>query len=95
MAQAGNSADVTGTNVPEYVSRFAQALDINPEGMDMSGIKGIDQELLALQRERMAMDQGPDRRQRNRMISAITDYYQSTLPKQADFSLLKPMGRRG
>jgi hypothetical protein len=29
------------------------------------------------------------------MISAITDYYQSTLPKQADFSMLKPMGRRG
>ena len=95
MAQAGQAADVTGTNVPEYVGRFANALGLNPEEIDMSGIKAIDRELLELRREQASMDQGPDRRQRQRMISAITDYYESTLPKKADFSLLRPMGRRG
>jgi len=95
MAQAGQSADITGTNVPEYVGRFANALGLNPEEIDMSGIKAIDRELLELRREQASMDRGPDNRQRQRMISAITDYYESTLPKKADFSLLRPMGRRG
>ena len=94
MAQAGEASDVTGTSVPQYVGRFANALGM-PMEQDASGIAAIDRELLNLQRERMSMDQGPDKRQRQRMISAITDYYQSTLPKQADFSLLRPMGRRG
>ena len=93
MEKAGQSADVTGTTVPEYINRFAQALGKNPEDMDMSGIKSIDQELLALQREKASMDQGPDRRQRQRMISAITDYYESTLPKQQKLDWIKPMGR--
>ena len=94
MAQAGQAADVTGTNVPEYVGRFANALG-EPMSADANGIAAIDRELLELRRERASMDQGPDRRQRQRMISAIADYYQSLQPKRADFSLLRPMGRRG
>ena len=94
MAQAGQSADITGTNVPEYVGRFANALGM-PMEQNAEGIAALNAEELALARERMSMDRGPDRRQRQRMISAITDYYESTLPKKADFSLLRPMGRRG
>lgn len=94
MAQAGESSDVTGTSVPQYVGRFANALGM-PMEQDAAGIAALNAEELALARERMAMDRGPDNRQRQRMISAITDYYESTLPKKADFSLLRPMGRRG
>ena len=94
MAQAGQAADVTGTNVPEYVGRFANALG-EPMSADANGIAAIDRELLELRRERASMDQGPDRRQRQRMISAIADYYQSLQPKAPDFSMLRPMGRRG
>lgn len=94
MVQAGESSDVTGTSVPQYVGRFANALGM-PMEQDASGIAALDAEELALARERMSMDQGPNSRDRRRMISAITDYYESTLPKKADFSLLRPMGRRG
>jgi hypothetical protein len=59
---------------------------------DAEGIAALNAEELALARERMNLDQGPSNRQRQRMISAITDYYQSTLPKQADFSLLRRRG---
>jgi hypothetical protein len=94
MAKAGESSDVTGTTVPEYVGRFANALGM-PMSEDAEGIAALNAEELALARERSSMDQGQSNKQRQRMISAITDYYQSTLPKQADFSMLKPMGRRG
>jgi hypothetical protein len=94
MAKAGESSDVTGTTVPQYVNRFANALGM-PMSEDAEGIAALNAEELALARERSSMDQGQSNKQRQRMISAITDYYQSTLPKQADFSMLKPMGRRG
>jgi hypothetical protein len=94
MAKAGESSDVTGTTVPQYVTRFANALGM-PMSEDAEGIAALNAEELALARERSSMDQGQSNKQRQRMISAITDYYQSTLPKQADFSMLKPMGRRG
>lgn len=94
MARAGNAADVTGTSVPEYVGRFANALG-QPLAEDAEGIAALNAEELALMREKASLDQGPSNKQRQRMISAITDYYESTLPKQADFSMLKPMGRRG
>jgi hypothetical protein len=94
MAQAGQSADVTGTNVPEYVSRFANALG-EPMQQDSEGIAALNAEELALMREKASMDQGPSRSQRQRMISAITDYYESTKPQEANFNLLRPMGRRG
>jgi hypothetical protein len=91
MDRAGNASDVTGTSVPEYVGRFANALGM-PMEQDAEGIAALNAEELALARERMNLDQGPSNRQRQRMISAITDYYQSTLPKQADFSLLRRRG---
>jgi len=87
MDRAGNASDVTGTSVPQYVGRFANALG-QPLAEDAEGIAALNAEELALARERMNLDQGPSRRERQRMISAITDYYQSTLPKQADFSML-------
>jgi carboxylesterase type B len=91
MDRAGNASDVTGTSVPQYVGRFANALGM-PMEQDAEGIAALNAEELALARERMNLDQGPSNRQRQRMISAITDYYQSTLPKQADFSLLRRRG---
>ena len=91
MRQAGEASDVTGTSVPQYVGRFANALG-QPLAEDAEGIAALDAEELALMRERASMDQGPSRSQRQRMISAITDFYQSTLPKQADFSLLRRRG---
>ena len=94
MAEAGGASDVTGTSVPQYVGRFANALGM-PMAEDAEGIAALNAEELALKRERLAMDQGPNRSQRQRMISAITDYYESTKPKEADFSMLRPMGRRG
>lgn len=87
MDRAGNASDVTGTSVPQYVGRFANALGM-PMEQNAEGIAALNAEELALARERMNLDQGPSNRQRQRMISAITDYYQSTLPKQADFSML-------
>lgn len=94
MAKAGDSSDVTGTTVPEYVGRFANALGMSPEEMDTSGIKGIDQELLALQREKLALRDSDsyERKQRQRQIAALTDWYESTKPKRADFSLLPGRG---
>lgn len=94
MAQAGEASDVTGTSVPQYVGRFANALGM-PMAEDAEGIAALNAEELALMREKASMDQGPSRSQRQRMISAITDYYESTKPREADFSMLRPMGRRG
>lgn len=94
MAEAGGASDVTGTSVPQYVGRFANALGM-PMAEDAEGIAALNAEELALMREKASMDQGPNRSQRQRMISAITDYYESTKPKAADFSMLRPMGRRG
>jgi hypothetical protein len=95
MQQAGQAADVTGTSVPEYVSRFANALG-QPMPEDAAGIAAIDRELLELRKEREAQESKTlSNADRRRMISALTDFYESTLPKQADFSMLKPMGRRG
>lgn len=96
MAQAGQSADVTGTNVPEYVSRFAEALGQPMDrGQSAEGIASLEGELESLRRQRAAMGEEPSGRQRQRMIAAITDFYESTKPQEADFSLLRPMGRRG
>lgn len=94
MQRAGQAADVTGTTVPEYVSRFAGALG-EPMQQNAEGIASLNAEELALARERMNMDRGPSRRDRQRMMSAIMDYYESTKPQEADFSMLRPMGRRG
>ena len=88
MAQAGNASDVTGTSVPQYVGKFANALGM-PIAEDAEGIAALNAEELALARERMTLAQEPSGRQRRRMISAITDYYESTLPKKADFSLVR------
>ena len=87
MDRAGNASDVTGTSVPQYVGRFANALGM-PMAEDAEGIAALDAEELALARERMNMDRGPSNRERQRMISAITDFYESTKPREADFSLL-------
>jgi hypothetical protein len=63
---------------------------------DAAGIAAIDRELLELRKERMAQESKTlSNTDKRRMISALTDFYESTLPKQADFSMLKPMGRRG
>ncbi len=91
MDRAGNASDVTGTSVPQYVSRFANALGM-PMEQNAEGIAALNAEELALARERMNLDQGPSNRDRRRMISALTDFYESTLPKQADFSLLRRRG---
>lgn len=87
MAQAGESSDVTGTSVPQYVGRFANALGM-PLAEDAEGIAALNAEELALARERMNLDRGPSNRERQRMISAITDFYESTKPRAADFSML-------
>ena len=87
MDRAGNASDVTGTSVPQYVGRFANALGM-PLAEDAEGIAALNAEELALARERMNLDRGPSNRERQRMISAITDFYESTKPREADFSLL-------
>ena len=87
MDRAGNASDVIGTSVPQYVGRFANALGM-PLAEDAEGIAALNAEELALARERMNLDRGPSNRDRQRMISAITDFYESTKPREADFSLL-------
>lgn len=92
MARAGQSADITGTSVPEYVGRFANALG-QPIESDRSGIASIDRDLLELRRQRLAMGREPERDSRDRMISALYDYYQSSQPKKV--SMLMPPRQRG
>lgn len=80
MAQAGKAADVTGTSVPEYVSRFASALgEPVQSAADTAGIAALDAEQLALMRDRAKLassDEDYERRSRQRSISAIADYLQ-------------------
>lgn len=93
MQKAGNAADVTGTSVPEYVGRFANALGQRP--MDQAGIASLDAELAKVQAERRAMgapsEEEYDRRSRQRSLSAIYDYLQSQDEKPRMLQRINPI----
>lgn len=79
MQKAGNASDITGTSVPEYINRFANALgERAPAPADRSGIASLDGELAKVQAARDALGERDEaayeKRSKQRSISAIMDY---------------------